>query len=172
MTTVTLREVVPHVEDHVRQQFPHRIAIVSDAVMAHRQRRYAIAIPTLLAQADGMAFDILGTSLYSVGKSSGALREVLGALQGTPEIHWLEPILVPLLEGTTISVPTGQRDTRQRIEPSYGPLNRHGVLHGLDNRYARRVNSCRALVMIDYLCSVPQLLGRDVGGVSPTRFRG
>ncbi|MBF6604136.1 MAG: hypothetical protein IVW53_14790 [Chloroflexi bacterium] len=147
-----------HVAIRVRSSFPARAPFVEDAVWAHRNRRYTLTAPALLAQADGAFYDIIGEQLYRKGGT--AAREALNhlfVLRGT-EQWWARTVLLPIDEGSSLVVNTAQRTTHRQGDPDYGPLNRHGVLHGVDLDYPTRENSLRAFTLLDYLCWLSQIV--------------
>jgi hypothetical protein len=57
-------EEVTHVEEMLARHWPDRTAILGEAFAAHREGRYALSIPVFLAQADGIAAEVLGVGLY------------------------------------------------------------------------------------------------------------
>jgi hypothetical protein len=63
------RHRLSHVEEQIHKGWPERAPIIREALSAHRHHRYALSIPTLLAQADGMAGEVLGVSVY--GRKGG-----------------------------------------------------------------------------------------------------
>jgi hypothetical protein len=71
-------------------------------------------------------------------------------------------MLEPLFYKTSLAVRTDKRDERQRSEPWFGPLNRHGVLHGLDTDYATEENSLRTVILLQYLLDVDRILREDL----------
>jgi hypothetical protein len=142
--------LMKHVEKHLarisaelKTRFPNRARVLRAAFAAHRARRYSLAIPVFLAQSDGISFDLLGTQLY---KSKSGKPATATAVQAF-EPGW-QALLSPLLEVQPISAPTYGRV----LAP--GELNRHGILHGLVANYGTRLNSCKAVSLINYVGTV------------------
>jgi hypothetical protein len=142
----------------VRSSFPARAPFVEDAVWAHREGRYTLTIPALLAQADGAFYDVIGEQLYRRGGK--AARDALDRLFVLGEIgqSWVRTVLLPIDEGSSLVVNTGERTALRKDDPAYGPLNRHGVLHGVDLDYPTRENSLRVFMLLDYLCWFSQVV--------------
>lgn len=148
----------------VREHCPKRSAIVGDAVEAHREAKYTLSIPALLAQSDGICHDILAAYLFTKrkGTTASAIRRLLEptTVLGEPvPLGFLNDLfLKPLRGSSSISERTEKRDERRKRDPTYGPLNRHGVLHGIDLDYPTEANSLRTILLIDYLIEVKQFL--------------
>ena len=60
-----VRSLVKDTETKAYIKWPARKTILSDAFDAHFKEKYTLSIPVMLAQADGIAFDILGTFLFT-----------------------------------------------------------------------------------------------------------
>jgi len=137
----------------VESNWPHRLEILRDAFQAHRQGLYTLSIPVLLAQADGISNEIFGVQLYQ--KESGAPKTKRVVEQYATQCYdWL---IEPLKVVSSVAVNTKDRDKKREDDSLYGPLNRHGVLHGVDIDYATEANSLRAIMLINYLADVKEL---------------
>jgi hypothetical protein len=149
----------------VKTDWPHRFHILNDAFEAHKQRLYTLSIPCLLAQADGMSYEILGVSFF--GKNSG-VPKTKKALEEFSEKNGknvfftgiTDLLLDPLRMVSSVSVNTEDRNEKRKQDPSYGPLNRHGALHGADVDYATEPNGLRTIMIIGYLADVREMLER------------
>lgn len=134
------RQRTDEIELDVTGQFPHREPILREAFEAHRQERYNLSVPVLLAQADGMCEEALGALLF--------------LLKGRAEVHNRLKVngnimLGPLIELIGTKIPLwkfGRKDDEH--------LNRHTVLHGLDLRYGTEVNSLKAISFLSYIAFV------------------
>ncbi|MFL5339262.1 MAG: hypothetical protein ACJ8F7_03765 [Gemmataceae bacterium] len=63
---------------------------------------------------------------------------------------------------TSIEVDTRQRDERRETDEWFGPLNRHGVLHGLDTDYPSEANSLRCVLLLRYLLDFEHILKEKI----------
>jgi len=154
--------LVERVARRVRAMWPGRWAILADAFRAHRDGLYTLSVPVMLMQADGICSDLLGAPLFAKEKgaprSKKALEQKLSAIKVAGRRHRVssspELTLEPLRTPSSIGQSTDQRDARRRRDATYGPLNRHAVLHGLDVAYATEANSLRAVLILGYLAYV------------------
>ena len=126
--------------EYIKSSFPHRHDLVADAFWAHKEKRYGLSVPILLAQSEGMCIDTFGEKLFS--KKDGKMKlankfsnVVPGSLQYS--------IILQMTEVFPIAANDCSVDKRH--------LNRHRVMHGMDFSYGTRTNSCKAISLIDYV---------------------
>jgi len=175
------RSIVDSTLEKAQTYWPRRKQILADAFNAHRQGTYSLSITSLLAQADGIFFDITFTpgrsnhkhdSLFGRThrtklKSEHCLDYALSELKHrdlTLEGTLQELFLSPFKEPSTIGESTRSDTTSYEI--SYdGPLNRHAVLHGRDVSYPTENNSLRTVMLINCLVELKETLDfiRDSG---------
>jgi hypothetical protein len=129
------------IEERARPRFPHRARILQQAFAAHRRAEYAMSIPAMLAQADGVCRELIGVQAQRHEEIAGRLAEKgMGDYGLSCAAALSEP--APLFA-----------NERQRASTTWTPtLNRHAVLHGEDCEYDTRVNSCRAMSFFAYVC--------------------
>jgi hypothetical protein len=160
------RKKVDDTEAQSIDRFPARAAILKEAFTAHRDRKYALSIAVLLAQADGMGREILHTRQFFNKKRPEALKDRLAGFQlfGRPYTPWgvLGDMLRQISGKTSIEEDTDLRDERRLTDDWFGPLNRHGVLHGLDLDYPNEVNSLRCVLLVRYLLDVDRILREEI----------
>lgn len=162
------REGMEEVENSLRARFPHREPILTDAFHAHRERKYTLSIPVFLAQIDGIGCEVLGVpqQFFKDPERWQALDEKLGAFTfcGQPYVPMgvQQEILAPLREKWSLATNTKDREARRASKPWFGPLNRHGVLHGLDVNYPSEENSLRCVTLLEYLIDVDQILQQEI----------
>jgi hypothetical protein len=162
------RRQVDDTERRLRERLPDRTAILADAFAAHREGRYALSIPVMLAQADGIGREILGVprQFFSPKKRSDALKDRLAAFElfGRSYTPWgvFADMLGQLDRKVSLEEDTDQRDARRLTDDWFGPLNRHGVLHGLDTDYPNEANSLRCVLLLRYLLDADRILEKDI----------
>ena len=57
--------------DYLEQAYPHRGTILRAAFEAHKRGEFAVSIPTMLAQADGICSELLRVQLHARDRKSG-----------------------------------------------------------------------------------------------------
>lgn len=144
-------------------EYAARRHIFAQALQGHRAKLYALTIPTLLAQVEGIAGDFIHDSPASapaprLGKSSQIVRhaiEVAGNA-GITDPDNAEVLHVVLVEAVIEHVQqvsfestdfaAQYADIRKRRA-----LNRHGTLHGIQINYPSAMNSLRCFLLLDAL---------------------
>jgi len=147
--TSRIDDVLADVEKH----FPSRLGIVKDAIDAHKAGKYTLSVPVLLAQADGLAREIVETSLF-YGNPRKQFRKFQGKL-GRPALGpTLDMLLTPMQFHSAFEEKSKQAisGTRDRL------ANRDEVMHGTQTDYASVGNSLRAVLLIDYLLGIKDML--------------
>jgi hypothetical protein len=143
--------------NRVQALFPHRFNILSDAFQAHDNELYSLSIPVLLSQADGISQELFNVSLYSKNHGEPKTKKArINKIQENFEEDSLSEIffLRPLDVITSLNINTSDRDEIIKHDSNFGPLNRHGVIHGLDLDYASESNSFRCIILIEYLLDI------------------
>lgn len=142
------------IQHHVCLYWPLRAPIIMDEFEAHRVRKYSLSIPTMLSQADGMSLELMGVNFFSKEeKRPKTAKAYKGKIKRKPVEGSLSDLffLQPLELLFSMSVDTRVRDKKRKKDRWFGPLNRHGVLHGIDLGYANKENSLRVVFLLDYL---------------------
>jgi hypothetical protein len=148
------------------ENYPDRAAILTDAFKAHRAGKFTLSIPTLLAQVDGIGCDALGLDrhFFTVKKREQGLATTVAGLKwpwdGTP--YHLGGVHERMLSALTLRWALAL-DTNERGADG-SPLNRHGVLHGLDTGYPTEFNSLRCVLLLGFVLEVRKVLHEDIPG--------
>jgi len=146
-----VRSITNHTASGADAKWPHRRAILADAFDAHSKKLYTLSVPIMLAQADGMALEILGAFLFT-NKKGKIVEKAKEMIEGEFEQRSLaKSFLGLLIETSGLRISTDERDNQNAKGLSVSPLNRHGVLHGIDCDYPKECNSLRAIALIDFL---------------------
>ena len=119
-----------------------RQAIIRDAVSAHREGRFTLAVPSLLPLAEGLSVEILGNALRNENAVKAVAREWK---QRETEI-WAQ-VFADVIEHVIYKC----YDFRKDPAPY---LSRHGILHGRIPDYATGVNSIRVFLLIDAIADL------------------
>jgi hypothetical protein len=154
-------DFIAALEGHPRSR--RRIHIIRDALDAHAARRYALSVPTLIAQAEGVITDHLaksrlvrtcGGKAYAVVPGSREFK--LDSKGKKIELRGLGPKLgeVKTSEGEILT------DLASELVSGF-VTRRNEILHGHDLRYATHKQSAYALLV---LAAAAQSLSEQNGG--------
>jgi len=137
----------------IKQNFGSRLGIITDAVEAHKGGKYSLSVPVLLAQADGIAYESIHTFLF-MGNPRKKFEKFLSTLGPLGPESTLEILVSPLRP----CKPSGKKAKMLFSGTNKGHANRHKILHGMDTDYATKANSLRALLLVDYLLGIKEML--------------
>jgi hypothetical protein len=130
------------IESEIVKQFPHRAHIISSAFRAHADEEYCLSIPVFLSQTDGICKERVGQYLFvKQNKKPQTAIYVERLAADTYEAA----LLSPLATTTPISASEGERNANVDF------LNRHTVLHGESLSYGTKINSLKAVSLINYV---------------------
>ena len=139
------RAHLPLIRDLVLSAFPKRSVLLHQAFEAHEREHYGVSVPTMLAQAEGIYSDLLAQlglgepRLFSSRSKKDVKRKVAVSVGATGRLSTPEvslALLSPLFTSNVMwSQSTEARDRQRTSDLLYDPLNRNGVLHGIDIDY-------------------------------------
>lgn len=141
-------------------KWSNRKTILADAFDAHSNKLYTLSVPVMLAQADGMALEILGAFLFTDNKGKIAEKANKVIKDKFEQRALAKSFLGLLIESSGLRVSTYERDNQNAKGFSISSLNRHGVLHGIDCDYPKECNSLRAIALIDFLNWVHEITSK------------
>ena len=130
------------VEKSFGSKFSHGNHIVCSAITAHRNGEYFLSIPVFLAQTDGICKEVVDQYLFM--KKDRKPRTAIYVEQVAADTY-KAALLSPLAASTPISASEHER------EEGFNLLNRHMVLHGEALDYGNKVNSLKAISLINYV---------------------
>jgi type IV secretory pathway VirB2 component (pilin) len=134
------------IEKSLTGRFPKRARIVSAAIAAHSRGDFELSVPVLLTQVDGVCHELTGGHMF--------LRERSGRpgtaafVERTAKNALSSAIRSPLVQTLPINV------SQKHREPDFKALNRHMVLHGESTDYGTRINSLKAISLLNYVAGV------------------
>lgn len=138
-------ENLEEIEGRIETKFPSRYRFIRAAFKAHRNKEYVLSIPVLLAQVDGICKDKFDQYLFrkKCKKPQTAIyaRQFIGN-------SFTSALLSPLDTDLPISA-----SEKKRGEDFTG-LNRHTVLHGESLDYDTKINSLKAISLLNYVSSI------------------
>lgn len=148
------------IERFLVEAHPRRAKVLSSAFAAHRAGQFDLSIPVLLAQTDGICRDEAGQYLFmrprggeKVKRYKGKLGIAIYADEVTSD-SFLSAVLSPLGEKLPINA-----SESERVE-GWTALNRHMVLHGESVDYGTKINSLKAISLVNYVASTLKLVKR------------
>lgn len=164
---IHVRGLVSDVKKSAMKRWQERAEILADAFDAHIAGKYTLSVPVLLAQADGISADLLGAYLFTDHKGCSIKKAASIAIDcRLKERPLAKSFLGLLLKESGLRLDTNKRDELATSGVIFSPLNRHGVLHGLDCDYATEANSLRGIALIGFLEWVAQVI--SIKEESPT----
>ncbi len=135
----------------INASHPEHADAILKGLKAHQAGDYEASVLIFLSQADGIGFRHFRESIYS--RSQRNLKKLKEGL--TPQstdtgtrIYW-ELLLEDL--------PIWRRCPNGEVPP--GQLNRHAVMHGYSTDYGTRMNSTRALSLLNFMAEIKGFFG-------------
>lgn len=147
---------IPQILQRAVQRFPARQSIFEAAISAHSAGNFELSVPVFLIQVEGMCIEILGKKLFSTKNGVPRTKEATEALIDSA---FSEVVFLPLREAHGL---TASEDTRNNWPAA---PNRHEILHGLSTDYGTRLNSQKALSLLEYFVTFVASNSRVTAGV-------
>lgn len=133
------------IEKSIVARFTNRQKLISAAFNAHRRQEYELSIPVLLAQTDGICKEVVNEYLFI--KHNRKPRTTIYVEQVESDTY-RAVLLSPLAQTLPIGASEHERDD------GFSELNRHMVLHGESLDYGNKINSLKAISLINYVAHV------------------
>jgi hypothetical protein len=129
--------------------FPSRKHFFDAAFDAVRRGEHILAVPVLLSQTDGICKDVAGEYLFITEKGVVPARPGVARFM-LEQVHSdLSDAFLCMFEEVR---PIGL--TEKRRAPGFKGLNRHTVLHGEDLEYGTKLNSIKAVSLLNYVAQI------------------
>ena len=126
-----VRSITERTASDTLAKWPNRKKILVDAFDAHSRERYTLSVLAMLAQADGIAHEILHVSFFPNNKFFAKAKKA--STRNVKQDPLGKAFLGLLTEQSGLGQSTPNRDKDKGL--SVSPLNWHGVLHGIDCDY-------------------------------------
>ncbi|MEV8510791.1 hypothetical protein [Dactylosporangium sp. NPDC051484] len=127
---ITPLRCAANVHKPLKRDLWRRAELIEAAIRHHHAGAYEASIPILLAQIEGLSYDLVGRAFFPKRDGVEAVDdETLAGLRANIEV----------------ARPYYSADVR--VRQSEGSLSRHGILHGRELAYDTRVNSTKALTL-------------------------
>ncbi|MDM4768263.1 hypothetical protein [Pelomonas sp. SE-A7] len=143
----------PDIEAALLSAHPVRAEPLRQAFIAAGQNLFFVAIPTLLAQADGLSLEILGGKLFkSANKQPEAAKGLADMALDDASLKFL----------ATLQQNSGFNAAEQYAHEFPESPNRHAILHGRDPAYGTRINYLKSLSLLAFVgLHVPSVLSES-----------
>lgn len=136
---------VGEIEESISKRFPSREKLIRAAFKAHRRQEYELSIPVFLAQTDGICKEVVKQYLFT--KQNKKPRTAIYVEQIAADTY-RAALSSPLAK----TLPIGASEHERAEE--FNELNRHMVLHGESLDYGNKVNSLKAISLVNYVAHV------------------
>ena len=137
----------------VAGQFPHRNQIIRSVFKAHKEGMYELSVLGAFSQADGVCHEKLGENFFLRNRNDGKPKtakasKVKDTLENQEDIMaWF---MVLLATGLPI-----HKSAKERIgKPDIESPNRHAIMHGECLDYGTKINSLKAISLLNYVCQM------------------
>ena len=146
--------------------FAPRMRIIEDALEAHVNGKFTLSIPTLFAQAEGIASEILNSPTFA-GRTGKIMTKVVEDKYGDWAKAVSKNILLDFIQSNRgFGRINKEHFTRKRFlewlestgRVEEDSANRHAVLHGVQINYATKENSLRCFLLLDMLSGMESSL--------------
>lgn len=133
---------ISEIEKSLKEKYPHRAHILHAAFNAHRREEFELSVPVFLAQTDGICKETVREYFFMKRNKKPCTAFYVEQITDDPS---RAALLSPLTEVLPINASEHERPAGSDI------LNRHTVLHGESLNYGSRVNSLKAISLINYI---------------------
>lgn len=137
-------ERIPEILSELTSKFPERAHLIEAAFRAHLAGQYALSIPVLLAQTDGICKDSFDGYYFMKGKGK-TTPETAVFVEQVSKKTFRAALLSPLAVGLPISASKKDRSATSIA------LNRHMVMHGESLDYGSKINGLKAISLVNYV---------------------
>jgi len=136
---------IKEIGESITKKFPHREHLIRAAFNAHHRKEYELAIPVFLSQTDGICKEVAGQYLFMRRDKKPCTAIYVEQIAADT---FTSALLSPLTKVLPISASEHHRSTE------FSALNRHMVMHGESLDYGTKINSLKAISLINYVAHV------------------
>lgn len=140
-------------QERLLAAYPDRAEPLRQAFLAESQGLHFVSIPVLLAQADGIAVDIVGGKLF---KSVKKRPQAAGRIDEMALAEFDQKFLAALMQNG------GFNASEENMHEFPHAPNRHEIMHGRDILYGTKHNYLKTLSLLAFIgLHVPDILRAD-----------
>lgn len=133
------------IERELCERLPHRAKKIRTALAAHRRDEFDLAILALLAQADGVCKELRGGHFFLMDRATRRPETDPYAKANSTTV-FNQVLHLALVEQIPL-----KHQMKKRDAVDAGLLNRHAVMHGESLDFDTKMNSLRALSLLNYV---------------------
>jgi hypothetical protein len=133
------------IESDIIKRFKNRKKLINASFNAHRRKEYILSIPVILAQVDGICYEVVKQSFFMKHNQRPSTATYVDNV-ATDTFRYA--VLFPLSQKLPINYSSHERLKRSR------QLNRHAVFHGESVTYGSKKNSIKAISLLNYVSYV------------------
>lgn len=148
LLTEYYEEELDFVEKRVVARNPNRKAIINEAFDNHRNKRYYSSIVLFLTQIDGLCYDETKKLYFKNNvklQRSNIYKPEVEEIISEKQKFIIEGFEIPLNQSTGINEHTNN------ISKFPIRLNRHEIIHGIDNNFGTKINSLKIISFLNYI---------------------
>lgn len=131
------------IEQRLLDEYPERAGVLKESFEAHDNGHFSLAILGFLSSADGIWRDRCRRHLFSNGGAISAFRDL--------EQDINDDLLTAFLSGLIDKIPLIYNEQQRSDAASFNDLNRHQVMHGESADYGTRINSFKAMSLLQFV---------------------
>ncbi|MFT5677034.1 MAG: hypothetical protein ACI808_002986 [Paraglaciecola sp.] len=136
------------IKSNLKIRHAERSAIIEQLFEAHQRQLYYLTVPTALTQVDGICYSSEYEGyLFMRVRGGDGLSQVANKLKNADLTEYQQVLLSPFMTLLPITHTAKERE----VNGSHGVLNRHTIIHGESVDYGSRINSVKALVLLNYV---------------------
>lgn len=142
------------IKNNTIDKYPHRRLLITASFKAHQRKQFELSIPLMLAQIDGICFEITNQNIFS--KNNKYTTNV-----------WVNKYRIDGLLGSMLEPLKAHPAMVAQIDQSkkYSrAVNRNGILHGRDLNYATEENSLKTISLLNYVSKTVYEINKKVTG--------
>lgn len=156
------------IKDNILEICNNREHIINDCFEAHEMGKYTLSIPVMFMQIDGISKEIFGENFFKTMSKTKAERdaerndsdETIDDRKPTitKKIEKLEIDYTQLINVLCIYPLTVLSSISRSEKNNFDYLNRHTVLHGNNLSYNTKLNSYKAIILLNYFADLKSIL--------------
>lgn len=134
-----------YIQERIFKVCSHRKDILKQVFDTHRKGYYAASVALSMTQIDGICYEKIGGHYFMRKDRKPKTAKYVDSL---PEGDFLKILMAPLSVSLPIHASEGERDE------NFSHMNRHMILHGESIDYGTKINSLKAISMLNYISQI------------------
>lgn len=153
--------IIPKLETRLINQYPNRREIFSDIFRAYESNYFAVTIPCIFSQIDGICVEKLGGELFQRIKKEGVkVPKAVKNLKLSDNDSIWSILAFCLFESNMNPVLMNNYERKMITDEIF--INRHQIIHGEDYSYATKLNTVKAFSLLAYVSSIIEIYEENI----------